>query len=102
MSEVGGSMLFTRSTLSDGYLSLEPVVQSYQEVTFNMVFADSVSSTFLNVPFMLVDNNKQPSQRITSTANDSFNGKVRFYGTTVELQIPQFDTETKRYESDGC
>ncbi len=99
MSAVGENVLFTRSTLSDGYIYLEPVVQSYQEVTFSMVFADSVSSTLLNVPFMLADNNKQPAQRITSSANDSFNGKVRFYGTTVELQIPQFDTETKRYES---
>jgi hypothetical protein len=98
-SEAGTNVLFTRSTLSDGYIYLEPVVQSYQEVAFKMVFADSVSSTFLNVPFMLVNNFKQPVQRIASTANDSFNGKVRFYGSTVNVQIPQFDTETKRYES---
>lgn len=98
-SPLGFSTLFTPTTLSNGYVYLEPAVASYQEFTAQLKLIDKETGQSLAVPYVLLNNGLQAIQRATRSSDTSYyQAKIRYYNDSVfNISMPQFDTETKRY-----
>lgn len=91
--------LFTANTLKNGYVYLEAAAATYQEFTIQLKLIDSETGQLLSVPYVLIDNTRQGLTRAVSVPETNYyQAKTRYYTYyNIDITVPQFDTENKRY-----